>query len=77
MSLPKKRRLTGGFYVMFFALALTGMSCGGGGSSSTGPSGGGSAPTDPGTPLGSYSVTITAVSSTNITHTTTLQLTVN
>ena len=72
IGFTKKRRLwTGLLGLIVIAFLATGIGCGGGNSSG----GGGSGSTDPGTPLGSYTVTVTATSG-SVTHTTSFQLVV-
>ena len=69
IGMTKKRRLWSGLLgLIVIAFLATGIGCGGGNS-------GGSGSTDPGTPLGSYTVTVTATSG-SVTHTTTFQLAV-
>jgi hypothetical protein len=74
LGLPsKRRRWTRLLCFAVFALLVTLPACGGG--SSGGGGGGGS--TDPGTPKGSRTVTITSVSSNTVSHPISLALTVN
>jgi hypothetical protein len=73
LGVPKKRRLMSTFAFVFFALLMTSVSCGGGSTSSGG--GGGGVTTDPGTPTGTYPVTVTGTDGTH-THSATFNLTV-
>jgi hypothetical protein len=72
LGVPKKRRWGGLLSIIFFAVLMMSVSCGGG---STGGSGGGGGTTDPGTPTGNYTVTVTGTSG-SLTHTTSFTLTV-
>lgn len=74
LGVPRKRRYGTLLSILFFAFMMTAVSCGGGGSS-TGGGGGGGGTTDPGTPTGTYTVTVTATSG-SLTHTTQFSLTV-
>ena len=67
---PRRRRCSS--FLMTVVLLLMSLGCGGGGGS-TGGGGGGGTPGDPGTPKGSYSVTVTATDGT-LTHTTSFTL---
>jgi hypothetical protein len=55
VGVPSRRKWTTLFAMVLGAFILTGVGCGGGGSSNSGPS-------DPGTPAGHYTVVVTAVS---------------
>ena len=71
---PRKRRCAAWLSLLTICLLLALPSCGGG-SNSGGDAGGGggSLPTDPGTPVGTYTVTVTATSG-SLTHTANFQL---
>jgi hypothetical protein len=82
---PKKRSYKTLLSLIVLACCFSIVSCGGGsvvntgggsGGGSGGGGGGGGGPTDPGTPVGTYTVTVTATSNTNLTHTVSFQLTV-
>ncbi len=74
LCLPDKRRATRLLMLSVICLLLATFGCGGGGSGSGGGGGGGTR-TDPGTPRGSYTVTVSGTSGTT-THTTTFMLVV-
>lgn len=74
LGIPPRRKLNQVRLALAIGVALVGLGCGGGGGS-TPP-----VPHDPGTPRGSYAITVTATSGTGssgITHTTTFTLVVN
>jgi hypothetical protein len=66
MGLPSRRKWTAMFGLILFAFMVTGVGCGGGSSS---------APSNPGTPAGNYTVVVTAVSG-SITRTLNVSVTV-
>ena len=73
IGITKKRRLWSGLLgLIVIAFLVTGIGCGGGNS---GGGGSGAGSNDPGTPLGSYTVIVTATSA-GVTHTTSFQLAV-
>jgi hypothetical protein len=74
LGVPRKRRFGTLLSVLLFAFITVSVSCGGGGSSGGG-GGGGGAVTDPGTPTGTYTVTVNATDGTH-NHSTTFTLTV-
>jgi hypothetical protein len=74
LGVPRKRRWGGLLSVLFFAVLMISVSCGGGSTGGSGGSGGGGT-TDPGTPTGNYTVTVTGTSG-SLTHTASLTLTV-
>lgn len=74
LGIPRKRRFGSLLSIMLFAVMIASVSCGGGGSSGGGGGGGGGV-TDPGTPTGTYTVTVNATDGTR-THSTTFSLTV-
>jgi len=76
LGVPRKRRWGGLLSVIFFAVLMMSVSCGGGSTGSgSGGGGGGGGITDPGTPTGTYTVTVNATDGTH-THSTTFSLTV-
>jgi hypothetical protein len=70
-----KWRWTASLLVILIACLLTLPSCGGGSSAASGGGGGGGGTIDPGTPKGTYTITVTGTSGT-ITHTASFQLVV-
>jgi subtilase family serine protease len=66
MGTPSRRRWSGLLGLLFLTLVAAGISCGGGSSSHT---------SNPGTPTGSYTITVTATSG-SLTHTTNVAVTV-